>query len=109
DFDKARKQSGKLRVLDNEVKKVLQKVLRDKRKAYVMTGHGEMNDPDSIPMLLQGRVPDRKSTIFKKLHGELNYEVKDLGPIDLATDVPDDATIVFLLGPTQPLQEAEWQ
>jgi hypothetical protein len=84
------------------------KLVREKRKAYVMTGHGELNDPDSVPPELKGRVPERRTTVFKKRLGDLNYEVKDLGLIDLAKDVPEDATIVFMLAPTLPLQPAEW-
>ena len=84
------------------------KLVREKRKAYVMTGHGEITDPDSMPPELKGRVPERRTTVFKKRLGELNYEVKDLGLIDLAKDVPDDATIVIMLAPTVPLQPAEW-
>src|SRR6185369_15211173 len=36
-------------------------------------------------------------------------EVKDLGLIDLAKDVPDDATVVIMMAPTIPLQPAEWE
>jgi hypothetical protein len=108
DIDKARKGSSKLRNFDREVNAQLMKVVRDKRKAYVMTGHGEITDPDSIPPELKGRVPERRTSVFKKRLGDLNYEVKDLGLIDLAKDVPDDATIVIMLAPTAPLLPAEW-
>ncbi len=108
DIEKARKGASKLRNLDREVNTQLMKVVRDKRKAYVMTGHGEMTDLDSIPPELKGRVPERRTSVFKKRLGDLNYEVKDLGLIDLAKDVPDDATVVILLAPTVPLQPAEW-
>jgi len=73
-----------------------------------MTGHGEITDPDSVPPELKGRVPERRTSVFKKRLSELNYEVKDLGLIDLAKDVPDDATIVVMLAPSVPLQPAEW-
>ncbi len=108
DIEKARKGAGKLRNLDREVNSLLMKLVREKRKAYVMTGHGEINDPESVPSDLKGRVPDRRTTVFKKRLGELNYEVKDLGLIDLATNVPDDATVVIMLAPSIPLQNAEW-
>ncbi|HEY4177152.1 MAG TPA: Gldg family protein [Kofleriaceae bacterium] len=109
DIEKARKQgTGKLRNLDREINTLLMKVVRDKRKAYVMTGHGEINDPDSVPPDIKGKIPDRRTTVFKKRLGELNYEVKDLGLMDLTSDVPDDATVVIILAPTVPLQEAEW-
>jgi hypothetical protein len=107
DPEKLRK--GKtLRTLDGKVNKELMKLARDKRKAYLMTGHGEMNDPDSVPTELKGKVPERRVTKFKEKLGALNYEIKDLGLIDLAKDVPDDATIVIMLAPTIPLQDAEW-
>jgi hypothetical protein len=109
DLDKARKATGKLRNLDREVNTVLRKLVTDKRKAYVMTGHGEINDPESVPSDLKGKVPERRTSVFKKRLGELNYEVKDLGLIDLAKDVPDDATVVVMLAPSLPLQGAEWE
>jgi hypothetical protein len=109
DITKARKGAGKLRNLDREVNTLLLKLVREKRKAYVMTGHGEMNDPDSVPPDLKGRVPERRTTVFKKRLGELNYEVKDLGLIDLASNVPDDATVVIMLAPTAELQQPEWE
>lgn len=107
DLEKARRGS-KLRNFDREVNTQLMKVVREKRKAYVMTGHGELTDPDSIPPELKGRVPERRTSEFKKRLGQLNYEVKDLGLIDLAKDVPEDATVVILLAPTLPLLPAEW-
>jgi hypothetical protein len=107
DVEKLRK-SKTLRTFDGKVNKELMKLARDKRKAYVMTGHGEMNDPDSLPSELKGKVPERRVTKFKEKLGALNYEIKDLGLIDLAKDVPDDATVVIILAPTVPLQEAEW-
>lgn len=108
DLAKARRGAGKLRNFDREVNSALMKLVREKRKAYVMTGHGEINDPESLPPELKGRVPERRTSVFKKRLGELNYEVKDLGLIDLAKDVPDDATIVIMLAPSIPLQPAEW-
>jgi hypothetical protein len=109
DIEKARKAGGgKLRNFDREVNTLLMKLVREKRKAYVMTGHGEISDPDSVPPELKGRVPERRTSVFKKRLGDLNYEVKDLGLIDLAKDVPEDATIVVMLAPTVPLQPAEW-
>jgi hypothetical protein len=107
DMDKARRGS-KLRNFDREVNTVLMKLVREKRKAYVMTGHGEITDPESIPPELKGRVPERRTTVLKKRLGDLNYEIKDLGLIDLAKDVPEDATLVIMLAPSVPLMPAEW-
>ncbi len=108
DIEKARKGAGKLRNLDREINSLLMKLVREKRKAYLMTGHGEINDQESIPFDQKGRVEERRTTVFKKQLANLNYEVKDLGLIDLAKDVPDDATVVIVLAPTVPLQQAEW-
>jgi hypothetical protein len=108
DIEKARKGASKLRNFDREVNRELLKLVREKRKAYVMTGHGEITDPDSVPPDLKGKVPERRTTVFKKRLSDLNYEVKDLGLIDLAKDVPDDATVVIMLAPSLPLQPAEW-
>ncbi|MBA3540974.1 MAG: Gldg family protein [Deltaproteobacteria bacterium] len=108
DIEKARKGSGKLRNLDREVNAQLMKVVREKRKAYIVTGHGELTNPESMPADVKGRVQERRTTVFKKRISDLNYESKDLGLIDLARDVPDDATIVMLMAPTVALQDAEW-
>ncbi|HEY5936149.1 MAG TPA: Gldg family protein [Kofleriaceae bacterium] len=108
DLETARKAGSKLRNLDKEVSTILRKLVRDKRKAYVMTGHGELNDPDSIPPAKKG-INEWGTTMFKKQIGELNYEIKELGLIDLSKDVPEDATMVFLLAPTKPLLPAEWE
>jgi hypothetical protein len=108
DFAKARTASSKLRNLDREVNALLLKLARDKRKAYLLTGHGEITDPDSIPAEQKGRVPDRHTTVFKRRLSELNYEVKNLGLIDLSKDVPEDATVVIGMAPSVPLQPAEW-
>lgn len=110
DIIKARAGTGsKLRNLDREVNGALLKVVRDKRKAYLTVGHGEINDPETIPPELKGKVPDRQITLFKKRLGELNYETKNLGEMELVKDVPDDATIVIVLAPTAPLAPEEWE
>jgi hypothetical protein len=111
DIDKARGTHGgtsKLRNFDREVNSTLLKLVREKRKAYVLTGHGEITNPDSIPPELKGKTPERHTTVFKQRMAQLNYEIKDLGLIDLVRSVPDDATMVIMLAPTIPLQQAEW-
>ncbi len=107
--DPERLRKGKtLRTLDEKVNKELMKLARDKRKAYLITGHGELNDPESMPRELKGIVPQRRTTRLRQALGGLNYEVKELGLLELSKDVPDDATVVILLAPTVPLQPAEW-
>jgi len=108
DITRARVSSSKLRNLDREVNSLLLKLMRDKRKAYLLVGHGELNDPDSIPAELKSRRPEPHTTVLKKRLADLNYEVKNLGMLDLLKDVPDDATIVMVLAPTVALQTGEW-
>jgi hypothetical protein len=108
EIEKARKGASKLRNFDREVNSVLLKLVREKRKAYLVAGHGEITNPDTVPPELKGQVPERHTTVFKTRLGQLNYEVKDLNPMDLIHQVPDDATLVMLLGPTIDLQPAEW-
>ncbi len=108
DLEKARKGAGKLRNFDREVNSQLMKLVREKRKAYLTVGHGEMTDYGSVPPELKGKVPERHTTTFKKRLTDLGYETKDLGLVDLSKDVPEDATVVIMLAPTVPLQQAEW-
>jgi hypothetical protein len=107
DIEKARKGS-KLRNLDRDVNSNLMKLVREKRKAYVTTGHGEFTNYDSVPQDLKGAIEERRTTAFRKWIGDINYEIKDLGPIDLTKDVPDDATMVIMLAPSVALLPAEW-
>ena len=104
----SRARSNKLRNLDREVNTALVKLMRDKRKAYLLAGHGELNDPESMPAELKGRATERPTTLFKPRLTALNYEAKNLGLVDLAKDVPDDATVVILFAPAVPLSPGEW-
>jgi hypothetical protein len=108
DLARARTSTGKLRNLDREVNSLLLKLVREKRKAYVLTGHGEINDPESMPGELKGKIPERRTTVFKKRLADLNFEIKNLTLIDLAKDVPEDATVVIAMAPSVPLQGAEF-
>ncbi len=104
----ARRGKSKLRTLDREVNSRLLKLVRDKRKAYLTVGHGELNDPDSIAPSLAGKTPPRKTTAFAARMTALNYETKELGLMDLvSTGVPDDATLVMMIGPLQAPSEPE--
>ncbi|MBK7539963.1 MAG: Gldg family protein [Myxococcales bacterium] len=110
DFKRARtskRASNTLRTLDREVNTRLLKLVRDRRKAYLAVGHGEINDPNSIDPSFTGKVRPRQTQVFRKRLSDLGYDTKNLGLIDLARDVPSDATVVIVLGPTQPLQAAE--
>lgn len=91
DLDKARR---KLEKLDANVQEALFALARGERVAYFTVGHGEMS--------WQGRSErDRKLTLLKKLLSAMNYRVKTLGMGEgLASAIPDDATAVFVMGPT---------
>jgi hypothetical protein len=102
EFAKARR--DKLREFDADVQKSLMKVVRAKRVAYFSVGHGELNDPKSTgPMEMQD--PLARSTLLKQLMSLLNYEVKDWD--GFGKPVPDDATILFVLGPRHQLLDEE--
>jgi hypothetical protein len=105
EIERARR--SQLRTFDEKVQKALMQVIRPKRVAYFTVGHGELNDPDSGGYDVAD-LPPLKSTLLKTLMSRLNYEVKDLGLAQgLASQVPDDASIVFVLGPRKPLLPEE--
>lgn len=110
DFKRARaafRTNTTLRNLDREVNTRLLKLVRERRKAYLTVGHGEINDPSSIDRAVPFEVPPRQVQVFRRRLADLGYEVKNLGLIDLARDVPEDATVVIMLGPVQPLMATE--
>lgn len=100
----ARARRDKLREFDADVQKALMKVVRAKRVAYLSVGHGELNDPKSAG-LGEAVDPQARSALFKQILGILNYEVKTWD--GFGKPVPDDATILFVLGPRQPLLEED--
>ena len=94
-----------LRTLDTEVQKALMKVARGARVAYVTTGHGEMTD---APANGAPADPMTSGSLAREALGALNYRVVELGlKSGLATEVPDDATVVLVLGPRKPFLDEE--
>ncbi len=92
DIQKAR---PKLKTLDNDVQKALFKVLRDKRTAYFTVGHGEL---ENVAGTQQN--DGRTGKGMRELLEQQNYATKDLGSASgLGVDVPDDATLLVVLGP----------
>ncbi len=92
-----------LRELDGKVHTALLKIVRVRRTAYITVGHGEINDPDSIWSRM-----GMKSGELKKRVRDMNYQLKDLGVSQgLANEVPDDASLVMMLGPQKPLLDEE--
>jgi len=98
EFEKARR---KLKKLDESVRESLIKLARDKRTVYFTVGHGELYwDSDTDPL--------RKLGSFKRVLTAMNFRVKDLGLTEgLATEVPEDADVVVIAGPTAPFLDEE--
>lgn len=97
------KAAAKLKTLDADFQKALLKAMKEQRTAYFTVGHGELNEGS-------GTTPaeGRSAKLIRRLLESQNYVVKDLGvPQGLANDVPQDATLVVMLGPTQALLPAE--
>jgi hypothetical protein len=91
-----------LKKLDSLVQKHLLKLTRGARTVYFLSGHGEANWRDNENAF-------RKINIFKKdvLEAQ-NFKVKTFGVADGSTSaVPDDADIVVIAAPTEPLLAEE--
>ncbi|HET9953406.1 MAG TPA: Gldg family protein [Polyangiaceae bacterium] len=101
DLEQAR---NKLKTLDRDFQEQLLKIAKSRRTAYVTVGHGELADssrskPDSA---------ERSGQIVRTLLQRQNYLVRDLGlGQGLGRDVPDDAEVVLILGPTTPFLAEE--
>src|SRR5262249_40047387 len=97
------KEAGKnLKTLDKDFQERVYKLLRERRTVYLTVGHGEINDTENLPQKEQ-EAEGRSANILRQLLGKQNYTVKDLGLSQgLATDVPADADVVMILGPTHP-------
>jgi len=91
----------KLKKLDSDLQTKLNKVVREQRIAYFSIGHGERTtapkakDPKGLKHLKEGLKT-------------LNYKVKNLGlKQGLSDQIPDDATLVFVVGPQGPMLDTE--
>lgn len=94
----------KLRTLDRDFQEQLLKLARSKRTAYLTVGHGELNDAPAGREAPGGRSAKIARTLLQKQ----NYSIKDLGLAQgLAQDVPDDADLVLILGPTAAFSREE--
>ena len=100
ELDSARNQ---LRNLDKDVQKRLLQVARPGRTIYLTAGHGERgfdptNDTDKRPTLRDLR---------EVLQGQ-SYAVRTIGLAEgLGVDIPADAAVVMIIGPTQELLPEE--
>ncbi len=99
ELDRAKRE---LRKLDSTVQKHLLKLTRGQRTVYFLVGHGEAHWRESDD-------PLRKLNVYKRdvLEAQ-NFKVKTFGAADGSTNaVPDDADVVIVAGPTDPLLAEE--
>lgn len=100
DRDDATKKLGKL---DEELRTRLAKITKDPVTVYFTVGHGERSFDDAAKA---GQRVAAKS--LKKLVEGTNAKVKKLGVGDgLSREVPADAALVVMVGPTAPLLPEE--
>ncbi|MCW5791460.1 MAG: Gldg family protein [Polyangiaceae bacterium] len=98
----------KLKTLDRDLQERLLKVVRKRRVAYLTVGHGELGEKPLTGAQSAETAEWRGATILKKQLEAQNYLVKNLGLGDgLGSQVPEDATLVLVLGPTEPFAAEE--
>ena len=92
----------KLKTLDRDFQEKLMKLVRSRRTTYLTAGHGELSDQSA------GTASDKGLRVIRTLLQKQNYLVKDLGLAQgLGNDVPEDADVVMVLGPTEPFAPEE--
>ncbi len=100
DMDKAKRN---LKKLDQEFQKRMLDLAKDDRVAYFTVGHKELNWKG-------GEVPQDKLTQLKQGMQKLNFKVKELGLSQgLGDQIPDDASVVVVMGPQMAFLPAELQ
>jgi hypothetical protein len=98
------KSKAKLKTLDRDFQEQLTKLAKARRTAYLTVGHGELNDGKASP----GSEMPRSATVVRTLLQRQNYLVKDLGLAQgLGRQIPDDADVVIVLGPSEPFLNEE--
>ena len=88
---------GKLSKLDEEFQKTFLKLVAEKKEAYFVTGHGERRYDWSSEK-------DHRATVkgLKSILRAQNFDVKPLGIAQgLASEVPDDASLLLVVDPTE--------
>lgn len=99
ELDKAKRT---LKKLDAEVGKMLIELGQGQRVAYFTMGHGELNWSQEKEML------DASIRGLRTRMQELGFTIKPLGLTEgLGEKVPDDASLVLVLGPRKPFYQAE--
>lgn len=95
DIDRAR---GQLQQLDREVQRRLMTVARPRRVVYFTTGHGERDDGRPVP----GEAQRMGIASLKEMLRAQNVDVRTLGLAEgLGSEVPRDASVVAVVGPTR--------
>ncbi len=116
---------GSLRVLDGHVQQALLQLARQRRFAYLTTGHGELNDPQAVveePDALDRKLqavreggefsPEEELPLqtLRTLLEQLNYTVRDIGLRQgLGDRIPDNAAMVMILAPQRQFHETEME
>jgi hypothetical protein len=96
---------GKLKTLDRDFQEQLTKLARSRRTAYLTVGHGELAETKSSGT---DDPTARSGSILRTLLQRQNYLVKDLGLAQgLGRDVPDDADVVLVVGPSEAFSNEE--
>lgn len=97
---------SQLRTLDRLVQTALMPMIRERRRVYLTTGHGEINDPQTAHYF--NDVPLGRVETLREILNYLNYDVADIGVASgLAFDVPSDAAMLLIIGPRRPFIDAE--
>ncbi|HMJ14010.1 MAG TPA: Gldg family protein [Polyangiaceae bacterium] len=95
----------KLKTLDQDFQEKLLKMARSRRIAYLTAGHGELNESRT-----GAEESGRSTRLVRQLLQKQNYLIKELGiGQGLGKDVPDDAEVVLVLGPSEPFAPEEIQ
>lgn len=100
DFEQAKRA---LKTIDAEVQKTLLDLGQGERVAYLTTSHGELTTkrlPQPFPM--------KQALALRSVLKSQGFEVKEFNLSQpLADGVPDDASVVFVLGPLYPFTRPE--
>jgi hypothetical protein len=89
----------KLKTFDSDFQRSLLKATRETRTVLFTIGHGEMSYVTGT---------ERSATGMRRLLESQNYNIRDFGlGQGLGTEVPKDASIVAVLGPTSPFMPGE--
>jgi putative flippase GtrA len=101
--DDLKKAKRDLKKLDQTAQEHLLKVAKGQRSAYFIVGHGEANFRERDDQL-------KKLNLMKKALESQNFKTGNLGVAEgLANAVPDDADLLILAAPEQPLLPEEVQ